>query len=89
MLSVNTKDLPRECYGWRTNYKGKEEGFVCSCPNLAVNAGVAPFLLTESVTAASHLLPDSFEEQMMLAMAVSLAEFQSTTTDYPGITWLQ
>ncbi|KAJ6829382.1 uncharacterized protein M6B38_358115 [Iris pallida] len=37
--------------------------------------------------AAGHLLPESFEEQMMLAMAVSLAEAR-TRTNSQGMTWM-
>lgn len=37
--------------------------------------------------AASHLLPESFEEQMMLAMAVSLAEARARASPQ-GVTWM-
>ncbi|XP_020584599.1 uncharacterized protein LOC110027485 [Phalaenopsis equestris] len=37
--------------------------------------------------ASSHLLPESFEEQMMLAMAVSLAEARARASPQ-GVTWM-
>lgn len=37
--------------------------------------------------ATNHLLPESFEEQMMLAMAVSLAEARARTSPC-GVTWM-
>ncbi|KAG1330295.1 E3 ubiquitin-protein ligase GW2 [Cocos nucifera] len=52
----------------------------------AASATVSP-LPDAGNMAASHLLPESFEEQMMLAMAVSLAD-AGARTNARGLTWL-
>ncbi|XP_072984322.1 E3 ubiquitin-protein ligase GW2-like [Typha latifolia] len=49
--------------------------------------GVTTLSLPESFNmAAGHLIPESVEEQMMLGMAVSLAEARARSA--PGLTWL-
>ncbi|XP_073116539.1 E3 ubiquitin-protein ligase GW2 isoform X2 [Elaeis guineensis] len=62
-----------------TNYAGSD---------VRVHARSAAVSLPEAGSmAVSHLLPESFEEQMMLAMAVSLAD-AGARTNAQGLTWL-
>ncbi|KAJ0971827.1 hypothetical protein J5N97_019786 [Dioscorea zingiberensis] len=50
------------------------------------SSAMLPLPTTNSMT-VDHLLPESFDEQMMLAMAVSLAEAR-TRTSTPQLTWM-
>lgn len=65
-----------------------EAGTSYASSDVMVDAGATAVSFPEGVNiAANQLLPESFEEQMMLAMAVSLAEARART-NAQGLTWL-
>ncbi|KAJ0963111.1 hypothetical protein J5N97_028233 [Dioscorea zingiberensis] len=66
-----------------------EAGTSYASSDVTVDTGPIALSLPEGVNnmAATHLLPESFEEQMMLAMAVSLAEARARTSPQ-GLTWM-
>ncbi|KAJ6823373.1 uncharacterized protein M6B38_383710 [Iris pallida] len=66
-----------------------EAGTSYASSDVAVNAAGASLSIPEGSfnMPAGHLLPESFEEQMMLAMAVSLAEARARTNPQ-GVTWM-
>lgn len=80
----------REEGEWATDYGSEvaEAGTSIAGSDVTADTGVAAVSLQEGVGAGgSHIIPESFEEQMMLAMAVSLAEARARTSA-PGMTWL-
>jgi len=69
-----------------TSYASSDIAIDAAGPSLALPL---PLPLPEGGInmAAGHLLPESFEEQMMLAMAVSLADTRARTSPQ-GVTWM-
>lgn len=79
--------IAREDGDWAMDHRSDlaEAGTSFANSVVAVDAGAS---LSEGATmAAGHLPPESFEEQMMLAMAVSLAEARARTHPQ-GLTWM-
>ncbi|XP_073002812.1 E3 ubiquitin-protein ligase GW2-like [Typha latifolia] len=64
-----------------------EAGTSYASSDVMVDLGASSALVPSVTMAPGHLLPESFEEQMMLAMAVSLAEARART-GAPGLTWM-
>ncbi|XP_010919921.1 E3 ubiquitin-protein ligase GW2 [Elaeis guineensis] len=81
------RTIAREDGDWAMDHRSDlaEAGTSFANSAVAVDAGAA---LSEGATmAAGHLPPESFEEQMMLAMAVSLAEARARTHPQ-GLSWM-
>lgn len=58
----------------------------CAGSDVAVEAGAANLAASDGSSIGSGNIPDSFEEQMMLAMALSLVDARSRASS-PGLTW--
>ncbi|XP_064959727.1 E3 ubiquitin-protein ligase GW2-like isoform X1 [Musa acuminata AAA Group] len=65
-----------------------EAGTSYTGSNVTIDPGTAAIPFPNSaIVAPGHFVPDSFEEQMMLAMSVSLADSQGRMTPH-GLAWL-
>ncbi|XP_008801977.1 E3 ubiquitin-protein ligase GW2-like [Phoenix dactylifera] len=83
------REVPREEGECSTDHWSEvtEAGTSYAGSDVMVDAGAAAASFPGVNMAANHLLPESFEEQMMLATAVSLAEARART-NAQGLTWL-
>lgn len=82
--------MPRQENEWAMDHGSvvAEAGTSYAVSDVTVDTMPGALSLPEGVNmAATHLLPESFEEQMMLAMAVSLAEARARTCPQ-GLTWM-
>jgi hypothetical protein len=78
----------RECYGDRgSDVAEAGTSYASSDGTEATSALRLPEEIEDSLqNVAEPIIPESFEEQMMLAMAVSLAEARAMATG-PGVSW--
>ncbi|CAD5186061.1 unnamed protein product [Musa acuminata subsp. malaccensis] len=90
VLRDGGSELPREEFGECSTDQWSEvaeAGTSYAGSDGMVEAGAAAMSLSEGTNMASGLsVPESFDEQMMLAMAVSLAEAQARTSSH-GVSW--
>ncbi|XP_062233582.1 E3 ubiquitin-protein ligase GW2-like [Phragmites australis] len=63
-----------------------EAGTSCAGSDVTVEAGAANLTASVGSNIGSGSVPDSFEEQMMLAMALSLVDARARASS-PGLTW--
>ncbi|KAJ8479662.1 hypothetical protein OPV22_023389 [Ensete ventricosum] len=90
VLPDGGSELPREEFGEFSTDRWSEvaeAGTSYAGSDGMVEAGAAAIPLPEGTNVASGFsVPESFDEQMMLAMAVSLAEAQARTSSH-GVSW--